>query len=223
MTSSAMACETVWMEAPCSSARLMRPGYRLDVGLQSSGNRTGVRSCTVTSRAAFGEGGTTKLVPWTTSTDRSIAPPWDGRTVPTPGATLLPGSGLVALVSPNWAAVPEAICPAVMLRPYPMTPTWGSVATAAMNPATDSPTPVRTPRSGVASTATVTEPAGLGMCRTIESARLRPVPRGSRASSRPHWQFRQRPKIEKWCGSMANPNCVLGPLGQARRTARRAP
>ena len=49
-------------------ARRIRSGYRNEVGLQSSGKRTGVRSCTVTSRAAFRDGGTTKLVPCTTST-----------------------------------------------------------------------------------------------------------------------------------------------------------
>ena len=45
------------------------------MGVHNSGYRTAVRSQTETSRAARRDGGTTKLVPWTTSTGPSTSPP----------------------------------------------------------------------------------------------------------------------------------------------------
>ena len=66
-TSSATNCESVWTCAPRATARRISPGYSSVSGVHSSGKRTGVRSCTLTS-ATPRVGGTTKFVPCTTST-----------------------------------------------------------------------------------------------------------------------------------------------------------
>ena len=174
MTSSAMDWDTVWMEAPSATARRMRPGYRSDVGLHNSGKRTGVRSCTVTSRAALREGGTTKFVPCTTSTGpvhRSIAG-WSKRAQVRSNASAGIGIRRAARTEPGSCS--GRAFPAVALSPYPMTSRSGSVETAEMKPLTDSPTPVRTPSRGVASIATATERTGPGMHRTLESDGRRP-------------------------------------------------
>ncbi len=56
----------VWTQAPSATARRISAGNRRVEASHSSGYRTMVRSCTVTTRAARRAGGTTKLVPCTT-------------------------------------------------------------------------------------------------------------------------------------------------------------
>ena len=68
-----------------------------------------------------------------------------------------------------------------------MTSRSGWVAAALMNPATDSPTPVRTPSNGVASIATTTGPATSGMGPNLrESGGTARSPSGS-GRSPPAW------------------------------------
>src|SRR3954469_7212371 len=66
-TSAAMYADGVTTYAPRWMARRTRPGYRSEDGAHISGNRTVVRSWTETTSAAWRVGGTTKLLPCTTS------------------------------------------------------------------------------------------------------------------------------------------------------------
>src|SRR3954447_1715590 len=148
-----MNSDGVWTHAPRASARRTSVGYISDVGVHSSGNRMAVRSCTVTTSPPRRDGGTTKFVPCTTSTDpvhhstagasarahaRSSAPAAIGdRTSGTPGGSRSDSSDRPCHV-----------------RPYATRSTSVRVASAGSIPATKAPTPVRLPTNGVASTAT---------------------------------------------------------------------
>ena len=179
----------------------------------NSGKRTAVRSWTVTTRAARRVGGTTKLVPCTTS----IGPgePLDGRDAAVgPGQVQRPGRhGPLAHLDAGGDERRQAAAPP---------PGHGEggdveVGHAAKGPQgtlAERPTPVRVPSSGVASTATR---------RRSLSDRAAPAPGepctpgpGPRALSRPlAWRRDHRPRRRSGCRP---PAARPGPRRRARPT-----
>ncbi len=157
MTSSATNSEGVWTHTPSSTARRINAGKPRVNRSHSSGNRTMARSCTVTTRAALLDGGTTKLVPWTTWCDpmNHSTGGWDERFQ----ATCSGRAGMARCeVDTPEGARSEMACRRLQLMANAETSRSDREASPPSAPAQNAPTPVGRPKSGVASRATDSRP-----------------------------------------------------------------